>query len=739
ELLGIPIDSVKIDWEPDLFGHARTVPSVLARAGVVRYYFCRGGKGLRLFWWQGPDGSRVLAFDDGVLWYNGSITPDMTRLLFEFEKATGLKDYLFVYGVGDHGGGPTKGDLMAAREMDSWPIFPNIRLSTTEEYFSAIEQKLPEDLPVVDDELNFVFRGCYTSQSEIKRANRISENRLVEAEVVAVVAHRLLGTAYPSQELLSAWRNAMFNQFHDILPGSGVHATYEYAQGLFQEILAKTGTIKTRSLRALAADVDTSGMDGGPGTGPGLGAGAGNESALGTVSDLSGGAVSAEPFLVFNPNPWERDDVVSAKVWDKEIPEECVLVRTAEGEEFAGQVLDKGNYWGHRFTTVAFPVRKLPPVGYRVYSISRSYAPLTSPESVRTDGGVMENEFLKVEVDQGSGALSSLVDKRTGYEFVPEGKRLGFLQWLLEAPHGMTAWEIGQIVERLDLLQGATTEVVHRGPYIATIRAHRKFRDSRFALDISLKAGLPRVEFTLRVEWLERGSPEYGVPMLRVVFPLALREGKACFEIPFGYIERPADGEEVPALKWVDLTGRRVKGRGVVGATLVNDCKYGHSTTEEEIRLTLLRSSYDPDPLPELGRHEVRFAIVPHGRDWNPSEAARAGYEFNHPPELVATDVHEGDLPKEGGFISVSPPNILLSSIKKAEEDDDALIVRLYETEGKSTEAQVRLDPSLAKPNSSAVEVDLLERPLPDGTARMEGKVLKVQIPAFGITTVKIG
>ncbi|RKY63399.1 MAG: alpha-mannosidase, partial [Candidatus Latescibacterota bacterium] len=172
ELLGIPIDSVKIDWEPDIFGHAHTVPTVLARAGVRRYYFCRGGKGLRLFWWQGPDGSRVLAFDDGVLGYNGSISPDMTRLLFDFEKATGLKDYLFVYGVGDHGGGPTKRDLLAAREMDSWPIFPNVKLSTTEEYFSAVERKLPDDLPVVDDELNFVFRGCYTSQSNIKRANR---------------------------------------------------------------------------------------------------------------------------------------------------------------------------------------------------------------------------------------------------------------------------------------------------------------------------------------------------------------------------------------------------------------------------------------------------------------------------------------------------------------------------------------------------------------------------------------
>ena len=737
ELLGIPIDSVKIDWEPDIFGHAYTVPTVLARAGVRRYYFCRGGKGLRLFWWQGPDGSRVLAFDDGVLWYNGSISPDMTRLLFDFEKATGLKDYLFVYGVGDHGGGPTKRDVMAAREMDSWPIFPNVKLSTTEEYFSAVERKLPDDLPVVDDELNFVFRGCYTSQSNIKRANRISENRLVEAETVAVIAFKALGMSYPSQELLSAWRNAMFNQFHDILPGSGVHATYEYAQGLFQEILAKTGTVKTRGLRALAAEVDTTGMDGEPGTGPGLGAGAGNGSALGNVSDLSGGAVSGEPFLVFNPSPWERDDVVSVKVWDKEVPDEEVLIRTPDGDELTGQVLERGNYWGHSFVTVAFPARKLPPVGYRIYAVSRSCAATRPPEGAHAEGCTVENEFIRLEVDQGSGAISSLVDKRTGYQFVPEGRRLGFLRWLLEAPHGMTAWEIGQIVERVDLLQGATAEVLHSGPYIATIRTHRKFHDSEFTLDISLKAGSPKVEFVLRAEWLERGSPECGVPMLKVVFPLALREGRALFEIPFGHIERPTDGSEVPALRWVDLTGEGIDGGGRIGATLVNDCKYGHSVTEDEIGLTLLRSSYDPDPLPELGSHVVRFALVPHGEGWGPSDATRVGCDFNLPLEVVATDVHEGKLPKEMGFISVGPSNVFLSGLKKA-EDDDGLVVRLYEAEGKDTEAEVRFYPSLLGKDPQAVEVDILERPI-GGTARMEGEVLRVRVPAYGIVTVKVG
>ena len=319
--------------------------------------------------------------------------------------------------------------------MKAWPIFPNIKLSTTEEYFSVAEPKLPDDLPVIDDELNFVFPGCYTSQTNIKRANRYGENRLMEAEVAAVIASRVLGMPYPSEDIFTGWRHTMFNQFHDIIPGSGVKATYEYAQGLFQEVLARTGMVKTRCLRALAAKVDTAGMDGSPEgekagskVGVGIGAGAGHESDLGTISTLSGGAVSSEPFAIFNPNPWVRDDLAVVKIWDKDIPNDLVKVRSYSGEEFAGQVIESGNYWGHSFKSIAFPALELPAMGYRVYSVQRSYSPVRSRPGVSADGSsTIENEFLKVSVDQRSGAVSSLIDKRTGYDLVPAGRKLGML------------------------------------------------------------------------------------------------------------------------------------------------------------------------------------------------------------------------------------------------------------------------------------------------------------------------
>lgn len=745
EEFGFELDKVKIDWEPDLFGHPHTLPGILAKAGVKFYYFCRGGKGHRLFWWQAPDKSRVLAFDDAVLWYNGEITPDLTRLIFDFEKATGLKEYLFVYGVGDHGGGPTRKDLMTALDMNSWKIYPTIKLSTTEEFFSAIENKIPEDLPVVDDELNFVFQGCYTSQSNVKKANRYGENRLVEAETLAVIGSRLLGMLYPSKDLWIGWRNTMFNQFHDILPGSGVHATYEYAQGLFQETLARTGMIKTRTLRTLARRVDTTFAEAvptcnmiGAKVGPGIGAGAGYESNLARVSALSGGAVSAEPFLIYNPNPWKRDELAIVTVWDKHIQDERLKVISADGVEMPAQVIGRGGYWGHNFTTIAFPAKELPAVGYRVYVITHKDSPNTAEPEVKAIGSnVIENEFFRLEVDEKAGAISSLIDKRSGYEFVPAGKRMGVLQWLLEEPHGMTAWEIGKIAKQMDLDQAVKVEMIQKGPYLGTIRVHHKLNDSQFTLDISLKASVQRVDFVLNTMWLERGAPNIGVPMLKVAFPVAIKSDTAKFDIPCGFIERPTNGDEVPAIKWVDLTGTRTDGNGSAGLTLVNESKYGHNTNESEIRLTLLRSSYDPDPLPEISQHEIKFAIVPHDANWTPSDCARAGYEFNHNIEVVATDVHKGDLPSEKSFISVEPKNVMLSGIKKA-EDTDEVVIRLYENDGKDTTAIVCLDPSLIKPNMVAMQTDILERPISCNTAKLDKNVLKVDIPAFSIVTVKI-
>lgn len=731
-------EDVRITWQPDLFGHPHTLPGILSRGGVRYYYFCRGGRGPRLFWWQGADGSRLLAFDDSVLWYNGTITPDMTRLLFEFESQTGLRDYLFVYGVGDHGGGPTRRDLETALSMNRWPIWPNVRFSTAKEFFDIAERHIRKDLPVVTDELNFVFEGCYTSQSNIKRANRYGEVALPESEALALIARAVTGMPYPADRLRQAWRNTLFNQFHDILPGSGVKATYEYAQGLFQEVMATTGMIKTRALRQIAAKVDTEALGGGRPAGrlgEGVGAGAGHSSAYGTLSTLDGGGEGKRPLVLFNSLPWSRTDVVTATVWDTSWADDRIAVADDMGRRYPAQVLSEGDYWGHRFTTLAFPAEDIPAMGYRTLVASPVVAPVPyGRRATALDSGLMENEFFELQVDPGSGAIVRLLDKRTGRELVPAGERLGMLQVETEAPHDMTAWTIGQIVRRDDLTQGAVLSVTQRGPHMASIRSQHTWGDSQIEMTVTLSAGVPRIDFTLDVNWLERGTPQRGVPMLRAVFPVAAEDPRASYEVPCGHIIRQPNGQEVPALRWADLSGWQ----DGVGVTLVNDHKYGHNAKGRTMRLTLLRSSYDPDPLPELGRQKIRFGVVPHGRGWTVADATRSGASFNQPLIVVATDSHAGTLPTSQSFAEVLTPGVMLSGLKKA-EDSDAVIVRVYEMLGQVTEARIRLSPEFVPSGSTAIETDLMERPLGTSFTRMEGDELVVNVPAYGIATVRVG
>jgi alpha-mannosidase len=553
----------------------------------------------------------------------------------------------------------------------------------------------------------------------------------------------------------------MFNQFHDILPGSGIHATYEYAQGLFQEIQAITGSIRTRALRALASEINTSAASGmrppkgnqGASVGYGIGAGAGDSSIPGGVTAYNVGAVDAEPVLVFNQLPFPRSGVITARIWNKSIPKDKIVVRDEQGNVTPAQVIKTGGYWGHNYTEFVFPVKDVPATGYRVYTVCRSAEqPVVkgvklSPdlESLQSAGCglevvtpvVMENEFVRVEMDFGSGAIKSLIDKSTGYEMVADGGLIGLLELYQEAPSGMSAWDIGQLTKMTALKEGGRLKIMHNGPHRAAVQTTRKVNDSTITVEVGLNAGSPMIDFTITVDWLERGTEETGVPMLKIAFPLKISNPKAIYEIPFGSISRPTDGHEVPALKWADLSGERIDSTGFCGITMVNSSKYGHSADENTLRLTLIRSSFDPDPLPEMGKHKIQLAIIPHGGFCSVSDAARAGADFNLPMNVVSTDIHEGKLPPSKSYVEVLTPNVMLAGLKKA-EDSDAVIVRLYELEGKETEARVKIA-EIVRPNSTAKELDLMEQPLSSFSAKMDGDTLVVKIPAHGISTVAIG
>ncbi|MGC8716374.1 MAG: alpha-mannosidase, partial [bacterium] len=593
EKFGFSYDAIKIDWEPDTFGHHWMHPQILRKSGITRYYFCRAGRGPRIFWWASPDGSKILAWDDGKLWYLGPVKPEDVVEAVELYKSTGMKDYLVVYGVGDHGGGPTRRDLQLIEEMKSWPIFPKVKCSTTDEFFS-IAERFGDRFPVVNDELNFVFRGCYTSQSNIKEANKRAETLLTTVETIGLLASKLSGKMYSEELLKEGWINTLFNQFHDILPGSGIPETYKYAQGLFQNAKAAGNMIKELSLKAIVKEIDTK------------------------------SSIDGLPIVIFNPLGWTRQDTITVDIYDTFSEKDTLELVDEEGNTYPVQYKEYSFF--QTCLRVTFTTKDVPGYGYKTYYLRRREKGFVNSEVKVTDAFtgqvtesgvrasnkyILENEYLKVTLETGSGAITSIIDKATGKEFVPKGSKSALLQMLYEAPHPMSAWEIGQIINTVDLDTGATLEVIEKGPSRAIVRSKRRYGNSEFILDTILNNNVPRIDFRLELLWFEFGSREVGVPMLKVAFPVNAIKGRARFDIPFGSIERPANGEEVPSQKWVDLTGIDTQGEAL-GMALSSTAKYGYDVKDNTIRMTVLRSSYEPDPVPERGRYEFTFSLLPH-------------------------------------------------------------------------------------------------------------------------------
>lgn len=771
QLFGLSPEDIPIGWSADTFGHAATLPTYLVRGGVKYLYLHRpGGVGPArpgMFWWRGPDGSRVLVRNDMMVGYNGVVRPnDLLTQLRLFTSQTGIRALMYVYGVGDHGGGPTRRDILRGLDMNGWPIFPNVQFSTSRAFYERVEREAGR-LPTLDCELNFEFTGCYTSQSLIKRDNRFAENHLVDAEAAASLAWQGLGRPYPADRLRGAWRDTLFSHFHDILPGSGIHDTRTYADGLYQKTMATTEMIETLALRNFAGRVNTAWA-----AGPepldvppshlsnALGAGPGYLSANGAISQAEqSSGEGSRPVVLFNPLPWERSEVVEATVWDNSpMPariawkNRAFSVRSADGKTIAPQVIEGGAFWGHDFVRLAFPAQ-VPALGYNSFAVSPE--PGMAAQPVPSGGGVwlmgdrlprargyverttegLENDLVRVDLDVQTGGIRSFVDKRSGAMLISADRPAPVLEYAVERLHDMTAWVIGN-TGPVEYARVVSLKRKLAGPYKASMEARLKIHESDLTLTYELRAGDPQLYIHLEVAWFQRGSPEVGVPALRMVFPLALTEARGRYEIPFGAVDRAlSGGEEVPALQWAQVTGRTPEGQA--GCLLINDSKYGYSLAESTLHLTLIRSSYDPDPLPEIRNHEIHVALRPFGGDLPVAEAIRAGRDFNHAIRVIGTDVHDGPFPVWASLIRTLPASLILTSVKKA-EGDDALVLTFFDPSGGGGMAAAGFDAQILGRPTGAVEVDLMERPVADSSAAYHEDTATVHVPPHGIASMKV-
>ncbi len=759
ETLGLDPASLDLDFEPDAFGHNANLPEILSKSGVRAVYFCRGFDRHTLFRWRAPSGAEVVAYREPQ-WYSGPIDAWSASPVPENCAANGFPMHLKVYGVGDHGGGPTRRDVERLLDMATWPVFPTLRFGTFREFFGEA-RKAAAGLPVFEGELNFVFPGCYTSQTRLKTANRVSEARMDMAERFGAAAAATAGAAYPADLYREAWRKVLFNQFHDILPGSGTIETREHAMGQFQEILASADAGTTAALRGIGARIDTAALPAvrdaradTPGEraascSEGAGAGLGLRDFVVPRTERGRGRLRILHF--HNPSAHERREAVAATVWDWPGDVRRIEVVDASGRELPFQLepledhkfWPKGTYWDHQYFRLFVKV-PVPALGYATAVLRErdesSHRPRYDKSRLdRPEGYVLENSALRAEFDPATAALRSLLDKASGRELVDGGRFAGFRRIDEDDKKQMTAWVVGRTMNVRPVAENVRLEHVRGGEgamrsvfsYIAPFGA------SRLSVEISLEEDSSRLDFDVSCDYRETAVPGTSVPRLDFTLPLGYPVRGYRYDIPFGTIDRVPVDLDVPAASFGVALPQEGGGPGLM---LLAEARHGFRGSDGSLSLSLIRASYDPDPTPEYGAHRFRFAVVAVADPEDRRAGLETSYDFSHPVVYQPGTVHSGHLPAVASFLSLEDGRAAVTAVKPPEGDPSgrSVLVRLHETEGLEGLARLRF----GRPVRSVAVVGLDERPLPQGAGtvpKAEGARVECPLAPFEVVSLLVG
>ena len=729
EVWGIPTDQVKVDFSPDTFGHSRFVPEINTFGSVPYYYHCRGLQDdLTLYRYRAPSGSEVLVYKEPY-WYNSGVNPENATGLFEMERRYGLKTGLIVYGVGDHGGGPTRRDLECFMEMKEWPVFPSMRFGTIHEFF-AIAETVRDKTPVIDHELNAIFTGCYTTQSRIKLANRRAEAALLDSERMSALAHCTLGTPYPSRNYEKAWQGVLFTHFHDILTGSCVQESREHAMGRLADAIAHAQSAQARAYEAISQQVDTSmfpcddGIDR-MARSEGAGAGYGIASYAG-VPNPERGLGKTRIYTVFNPAAFDRTETVELTLWDYAGNLDRLEAVDPNGDPLPLELLDAEPvwYWDHYYVRVLVQL-PVPSMGYAVCAVREKpidiyEALLLKDEREELPKGkvVLENALLKATFDTGSGMLHSLINKQNGEELLgaPAGLHL-----VHSENGGMSAWRIGRYLEILPVT-GTAKVTVSRGRVRQSVTFEQQVMHSTVTMTISLDEGADALHYALKVDWNESGKAQPWLPLLTYRLPLKNGSDTVLCDVPAGWAQRNAQEMDIPALTGICAVSEKPT------AALITDCKYGFRLSDNVLTATLINTADYPDPYPERGIHAINLYVGL--TESRPVPLKQMAERLTRPMTGVPTAAHAGKLPAVTSLLKLEAEHCVLTSAQLNPEGD--LLVRLYEADGVDEDVTITLPftPSIVTKTNLNEEFT--------GVAFNEGNKVTFRAGAHSITQIKI-
>ena len=663
---------VKTGYNVDSFGHNGMLPQLMKKSGIDNYVYQRPNDReekpdlpkKNLHHWSSPDGSDVLAFRI-PLGYGGGIRDGRWEYTEKLEQPQ-----MIFYGVGNHGGGPSIEHLEEAETLRKEEGKDVFIYAKTDDYFDYVNEHIDEiDIPAVDGDLQHHASGCYSANSKVKELNRRAENDLVYAEKIDLMSALLTGSEPKTKSVERAWESVMFNQFHDILAGCSIKPAYTDAYNAFGYASETALQIGTFGAERISWRVNTTKF---------------LEYRPSVKRDrlwLREG--EGCPMVVFNPHSFPVKSKVCFGIgWvsgvldseDKEVPFQIVRAPYTDGDHFMQCMFEV----------------ELPPYGYGTYFIFKDEQNY-QPESVENEFTVTENSIenskVKIVINKQSGAIDSYIDKETGKEMAaaPIAKAV------IEDDFHTDTWAHGIFDFNRDIGQfsDAKLEIVERGYLRATIKVTTTYNKSELTQYFSLWRGSKDIEVRCKLNFGEHYK------IAKLSFPMSVENPEAVYSMPFGFIRKPANGEEEPAQGWIAVCE---KGTGH-GFALVNDSKYSFCVNGNEMRMVMARGcayldhygqrSRDGEmDFLDQGEQKFEYVIKPCENDF--TDVVKTGEILNMPLKLYQETHHKGELPMTYSGLAVSADNVIVQAMKYS-EDGKAIILRTFECAGKETEAEIDL------------------------------------------------
>ncbi len=657
-----------VGYNVDSFGHNLMMPQILRKSGMTDYVFMRPGYteislDSDIFKWVSPDGSDVNVFRifrEYCFMFDTTEKFDERMKTLATEQKLDLDYTPLFYGVGNHGGGPTIKNLQIIEQYKKDHPEMTFTYSTISDFFSRLREENVQ-LTEVHDDLQHHASGCYSTLLPVKNSIRRSETALIAAESFSYLANVLCGKPIKTERIKEAWQNVCFMHFHDSFGGCCIKEAQDDGFYITGAALNTAAVEENNALQTISWNINTE-----------------SNKNLGM------------PIIFFNPHCFDVSTTVR-------LNQQNTGVVDAKGNKIQMQYTCSKTAACYERNDVLVNV-DVPALGYTVYytkptgqwdpaindneNNDKLNAEIEAPSAWLTTKAVLENDLLKITFDQHNGHIISMINKRSGNEIITDSAAVPVV--IDEYHHDTWSHEKNYFTNLCGSFGDAKVTVLETGPIRATIKVVSRYNQSTLTQYFSLTEGSEKLRVKAVVDWREKHK------MLKIKWPMAVENPEAYYEIPFGVIKRPANGEEEPGLMWTAVKG--VNG----GYAILNDKTYSSSVKDGTIYHTIVRSPIygdhgrprnDESIFTDQGEHEFSYVLMPCGNDF--AEVIKEAKLLNKPITTIMDTWHSGKF-SDDSFkgIDISAENIMLSAIKRS-EDSKGTVIRLYETDGKNTDVVI--------------------------------------------------